>query len=120
MLKLRIAVFVKKMYFCSQKKKTTIIMRKTTLILVFLAVVACGRTQDFLTPESYGIYDYFENGNETMYQLLVAGEKIDGRSATLMARFSTYFLCAPSFSPEFALVVGNDQLILKKAKENTV
>ena len=93
-------------------------MRKTTLILVFLAVVACGRTQDFLTPESYGIYDYFENGNETMYQLLVAGEKIDGRSATLMARFSTYFLCAPSFSPEFALVVGNDQLILKKAKEN--
>ena len=38
-------------------------MRKTTLILAFLAAMACGRAQDFLTPESYRIYDYYENGN---------------------------------------------------------
>ena len=93
-------------------------MRKTILILAFLAVVACGGAQDFLTPLSYGIYDYFENGNETMYQLLVAGEKINEKNASRTAQFSTFFLCAPSFSPEYALVVSNNQLILNKAKEN--
>ena len=108
----------KKVYLRGIKQETIIIMRKTTLILAFLAVVAYGGAQEFLTPVSYGIYDYFENGNETMYQLLVAGEKINENSASWTAQFSTYFLCAPSFSPEYALVVGNNQLILNKAKAN--
>ena len=108
----------KKVYLRGIKQGTTIIMRKTTLILAFLAVVVCSRAQEFLTPVSYGIYDYFENGNETMYQLLVAGEKVNENSASWTAQFSTYFLCAPSFSPEYALVVGNNQLILNKAKAN--
>lgn len=72
----------KKVYLRGIKQETIIIMRKTTLILAFLAVVACGGAQEFLTPVSYGIYDYFENGNETMYQLLVAGEKINENSAS--------------------------------------
>ncbi len=57
-------------------------MRKTTLILAFLAAVWCSRAQDFLTPESYGIYDYYENGNETLFRLLVTDENIESRSAT--------------------------------------
>lgn len=52
-------------------------MRKTTLILALLAVVLCGRAQDFLTPESYGIYDHYENGNETLFRLLVTDENIE-------------------------------------------
>lgn len=93
-------------------------MRKTTLILAFLAAMVCGRTQDFLTPESYGIYDYYENGNETLFRLLVTDENTEGISTTWMARFTTYYLCAPSFSPEYALIVGKNQLILNKAKKS--
>lgn len=93
-------------------------MRKTTLIIAFLTIVFCGRAQDFLTPESYGIYNYFENGNETLFRLLVAGEKFEEMSASRMASLSTYYLCAPSFSPEYALVIGEDKLVLNKAKEN--
>ena len=99
-------------------QQATVIMRKTTLILAFLAAVWCSRAQDFLTPESYGIYDYYENGNETLFRLLVADENIESRSATWMARYTTYYLCAPSFSPEYALIVGKNQLILNKAKES--
>ncbi|MBO4489392.1 MAG: energy transducer TonB [Bacteroidales bacterium] len=92
-------------------------MRKTTLILAFLVVVLCGRAQDFLTPESYGIYNYFENGNETLFRLLITGETFEG-SATWEGGHSTFYLCTPSFSPEYALVIGKDQLVLNKAKEN--
>ena len=69
-------------------------MRKTTLILALLAAMVCGRAQDFLTPESYGIYNYYENGNETLFRLLVTSEKPEGISYTYMANFSTYYLCA--------------------------
>ena len=93
-------------------------MRKTALLLAFLVSALCGKAQDFLTPESFGIYDLYENGDETLFRLLVASEGPEGRSATRMAKYSTYFLCLPSFSPEYALVVGNNQLILNKAKEN--
>ena len=107
------------MYFRDKKKtKTAMNMRKSTLILALLAAMVCGRAQDFLTPESYGIYDYYENGNETLFRLLVTSEKPEGISYTYMANFSTYYLCAPSFSPEYALIVGKNQLILNKAKES--
>ena len=61
-------------------------MRKTTLILALLAAMVCGRAQDFLTPESYGIYDYYKNGNETLFRLLVTDENIESRSATWMTK----------------------------------
>jgi len=73
-------------YLRGIKQETTIIMRKTTLILALLAAVLCGRAQDFLTPESYGIYDYYENGNETLFRLLVTDENTEGRSTTWMAK----------------------------------
>ena len=61
-------------------------MRKTTLILALLAAMVCGRAQAFLTPESYGIYDYYKNGNETLFRLLVTDENIESRSATWMTK----------------------------------
>ena len=90
-------------------------MRKITLIILLLTTVLCGRAQDFLTPESYGIYDFYKNGDETLFRLLVAGEKFEG-CATWKAKYTTYYLCAPSFDPEYALVIEKNQLILNTAK----
>lgn len=90
-------------------------MRKITLILLLLTTVLCGRAQDFLKPESYGIYDFYKNGNETLFRLLVAGEKFEG-CATWKAKYTTYYLCAPSFDPEYALVIEKNQLILNTAR----
>lgn len=88
-------------------------MRKTTLILIFLAIVACGRTQDFLTPESYGIYSSVKYGNETLFRLMFPEDKSD--YAVWNVRNKSFFLCAPSFSAEYALEIGKNQLILTKA-----
>lgn len=90
-------------------------MRKITLILLLVTTVLCGRAQDFLKPESYGIYDFYKNGNETLFRSLVAGEKFEG-CATRKAKYTTYYLCAPSFFPEYALVIEKKQLILNTAK----
>jgi TonB family protein len=90
-------------------------MRKITLIVLLLTTVLCGRAQDFLTPESYGIYDFYKNGDETLFRLLVAGEKFEG-CATWKAKYTTYYLCAPSFDPEYALVIEKNQLILNTAR----
>lgn len=90
-------------------------MRKITLIVLLLTTVLCGRAQDFLTPESYGIYDFYKNGDETLFRLLVAGEKFEG-FATWKAKYTTYYLCAPSFDPEYALVIEKNQLILNTAR----
>ncbi|MBR4135897.1 MAG: energy transducer TonB [Bacteroidales bacterium] len=92
-------------------------MRKIILFIGFLAVALCAKAQDFLTPQSYGIYDFFENGNETLFRLLITGETFEG-SATWEGRYSTFYLCTPSFSPEYALVIGKDQLVLNKAKNS--
>ena len=90
-------------------------MRKITLILLLVTTVLCGRAQDFLKPESYGIYDFYKNGDETLFRLLVAGEKFEG-FATWKAKYTTYYLCAPSFDPEYALVIEKNQLILNTAR----
>lgn len=105
------------MYLCGKNNEKTIIMRKITLILAFLAIVAYGATQDFLTPNSYGIYNYFDNGNETLFRLLITSEKSDA-STTWEGGRLTFYLCTPSFSPEYALVIGENQLVLNKAKES--
>ena len=104
------------MYLRGIKQETTIIMRKTTLILAFLAVVACGRAQDFLTPESYGIYSSNRHGNETLFRLLF--QKPKSNNAVWEMEYKTFFLCAPSFSAEYALEIGKNQLILTKADQN--
>ena len=91
-------------------------MRKTTLILAFLAIVACGGAQDFLTPESYGIYSSNKHGNETLFQLMFPEDK--SGNVVWDVEYKTFFLCAPSFSAEYALEIGKNQLILTKANQN--
>ena len=91
-------------------------MRKTTLILALLAAVLCGRAQDFLTPESYGIYSSIRHGDETLSQLLFPEHKSD--NVIWDMKYKTFFLCAPSFSEEYALEIGEGQLILTKANQN--
>lgn len=88
-------------------------MRKTTLIFAFLAVVACGRTQDFLTPESYGIYSSVRYGDEKLFRLMFPEDNSD--YAVWNVGNKSFFLGAPSFSAEYALEIGKDQLILAKA-----
>ena len=91
-------------------------MRKTTLILAFLAVVACGRAQEFLTPESYGIYSSLRHGDETLFQLLFPEHK--SNNGVWEMEYETFFLCAPSFSAEYALEIGNGELVLTRANQN--
>ena len=104
------------MYLRGIKQETTIIMRKTTLILAFLAAVACGRAQDFLTPESYGIYSSNRHGNETLFRLLF--QKPKSNNAVWEMEYKTFFLCAPSFSAEYALEIGDGELTFTKADQN--
>lgn len=92
------------------------IMRKTTLILAFLAAVLCGRAQDFLTPESYGIYSSNRHGNETLFRLLF--QKPKSNNAVWEMEYKTFFLCAPSFSAEYALEIGDGELTFTKADQN--
>ena len=91
-------------------------MRKTTLILALLAVVACGRAQDFLTPQSYGIYSSQRHGDETLFQLLFPEHK--SNNGVWEMEYETFFLCAPSFSAEYALEIGNGELVLTRANQN--
>ena len=91
-------------------------MRKTTLILAFLAAMVCGRAQDFLTPESYGIYSSNRHGNETLFRLLF--QKPKSNNAVWEMEYKTFFLCAPSFSAEYALEIGDGELTFTKADQN--
>ena len=104
------------MYLRGIKQETTIIMRKTTLILALLAAVVYGRAQDFLTPESYGIYSSNRHGNETLFQLLFPEHK--SNNAVWEMEYKTFFLCAPSFSAEYALEIGDSELTFTKANQN--
>ena len=90
-------------------------MRKITLIVFLLTTVLCSRAQDFLTPESYGIYNSYDRGAETLFRLLVTGDDFEG-IILRKTQMTTYYLCAPSFSPEYALVIEKKQLILNKAQ----
>lgn len=92
------------------------LMRKLTLILAFLAAVTCGRAQDFLTPESYGIYSSNRHGNETLFRLLF--QKPKSNNAVWEMEYKTFFLCAPSFSAEYALEIGDGELTFTKADQN--
>lgn len=92
-------------------------MRKITLIILLLTTFLCGRAQDFLTPESYGIYNFYDRGDETLFRLLVTGDDFEG-IILRKAQMTTYYLCAPSFSPEYALIIEKDQLVLNKAEKS--
>lgn len=92
-------------------------------ILTLLCLIACSvfqlSAQDFLTPCSYGVWgDY--GYDETLAKTLLIGNvdnPWDLNSADRMSILS-FYLYAPSFSPEHALILDKDRLILNKATEN--
>lgn len=92
-------------------------------ILTLLCLIACSvfqlSAQDFLTPCSYGVWgDY--GYDETLAKTLLIGNvdnPWDLYSADRMSILS-FYLYAPSFSPEHALILDKDRLILNKATEN--
>jgi hypothetical protein len=105
-------------YLRGTKNEKTTIMQKTILIFSFLAIVACGRTQDFLTPESYGVWGRYGYDDFLFELLLVPNgdtEPSYSRSSVSEMYHQTFFLCAPSFFYEYALVVWDDKLVLNKA-----
>lgn len=87
-------------------------MRKITLIVLLLTTVLCGRAQDFLTPESYGIYSSEVNGDEILFRLLISGVEYEG-SATWEASNKTFY-----FRPEKALIIENNQLVLNQSNKS--
>ena len=87
-------------------------MRKITLILLLLTTVLCGRAQDFLKPESYGIYSSEVNGDEKLFRLLISGVEYEG-SATWEASNKTFY-----FRPEKALIIENNQLVLNQSNKS--
>lgn len=87
-------------------------MRKITLIVLLLTTVLCGRAQDFLKPESYGIYSSEVNGDEKLFRLLISGVEYEG-SATWEASNKTFY-----FRPEKALIIENNQLVLNQSNKS--
>ena len=87
-------------------------MRKITLIVLLLTTVLCGRAQDFLKPESYGIYSSEVNGDEKLFRLLITGVEYEG-SATWEASNKTFY-----FRPEKALIIENNQLVLNQSNKS--
>ena len=86
-------------------------MRNLTLLFVFLAVVACGRAQGFLTPANIRSTDILEI-------LLMNGVRITnhyGQNPEWFLSMGTYYVSAPSFSPEYALIIRENELVLNKA-----
>ena len=97
------------MYLCGIKQVN--IMRNLTLLFVFLAVVACGRAQGFLTPANIRSTDILEI-------LLMNGVRITnhyGQNPEWFLSMGTYYVSAPSFSPEYALIIRENELVLNKA-----
>ena len=87
-------------------------MRKIPLIVLLLTTVLCGWTQDFLKPESYGIYSSEVNGDEKLFRLLITGVEYEG-SATWEALNKTFY-----FRPEKALIIENNQLVLNQSNKS--
>lgn len=86
-------------------------MRKTTLIFALLAAVVCGGAQEFLAPATIRSADILQT-------LLMNGERITNRyvdSPEFVLSMGTYYVSAPSFSPEYALIIGKNELVLNKA-----
>lgn len=95
-------------------------MKKLSILLCFLACsVFQLSAQDFLTPCSYGVWgDY--GYDETLAKTLLIGNVDNPWDLYSVDRMSilSFYLYAPSFSPEHALILDKDRLILNKATEN--
>lgn len=95
-------------------------MKKIALIF-FLLAAAGAFAQDLLVPESYGIYGY-DGYNELILNKLLPPDKDSytnkQRDAIGEGSYKTFYLCAPSFTAEYALCVKKDELVYKHAHQS--
>lgn len=95
-------------------------MKKIALIFFLLAATGAF-AQDLLVPESYGIYGY-DGYNELILNKLLPPDKNSytnkQRDAIGEGSYKTFYLCAPSFTAEYALCVKKDELVYKHAHQS--
>ena len=97
-------------------------MKKIPFILLLFPFIATGAfAQDLLVPESYGIYAH-DGYNELILGKLLPTDKNSSpkrkTDAIWDGAYKTFYLCAPSFSEEYAFCVGKEEIVYKHAHES--
>lgn len=95
-------------------------MKKIALIFFLLAATGAF-AQDLLVPESYGIYAH-DGYNELILGKLLPNDKKSSpkekTDAIWDGAYKTFYLCAPSFSEEYAFCVTEEEIVYKRAQES--
>ncbi|MBO4644936.1 MAG: hypothetical protein J5642_00285 [Bacteroidales bacterium] len=95
-------------------------MKKIALSLFLLAATGAF-AQDLLVPESYGIYAYDGYNELILGKLLPTDKKSSPKEKTDAigeGSYKTFYLCAPSFSGEYAFCVTKEEIVYKHAHES--
>ena len=89
-------------------------MKRFCIISALFLAMLCGAAQEFLTPTSYGLY-----GTSNIFEILLTGNspnKLYHKKTPMEGLYlKTFYISAPSFSPEYALIIEKDRLVLNKA-----
>ena len=89
-------------------------MKRFCIISALFLATLCGAAQEFLTPTSYGLY-----GTSNIFEILLTGNspnKLYHKKTPMEGLYlKTFYISAPSFSPEYALIIEKDRLVLNKA-----
>ena len=97
-------------------------MKKIPFILLLFPFIATGAfAQDLLVPESYGIYAHDGYNELILGKLLPTDKKSSPKRKTDAiwdGAYKTFYLCAPSFSGEYAFCVGKEEIVYKHAHES--
>lgn len=90
------------------------IMKRLCIISALFWITLCGAAQEFLTPTSYGMY-----GTSNIFEILLTGNspnKSNHKKTPMEGLYlKTFYISIPSFSPEYALIIEKDRLVLNKA-----
>lgn len=95
-------------------------MKKIALIFFLLAATGAF-AQDLLVPESYGIYAHDGYNELILGKLLPTDKKSSPKEKTDAiwdGAYKTFYLCAPSFSEEYAFCVTEEEIVYKRAQES--
>ena len=86
-------------------------MKRFCIISALFLAMLCGAAQEFLTPTSYGLY-----GTSNIFEILLTGNspnKLYHKKTPMEGLYlKTFYISAPSFSPEYALIIEKDRLVL--------
>lgn len=95
-------------------------MKKIALIFFLLATTGAF-AQDLLVPESYGIYAHDGYNELILGKLLPTDKKSSPKEKTDAiwdGAYKTFYLCAPSFSEEYAFCVTEEEIVYKHAHQS--